>query len=79
MLSCVSWRGLQIHIMPQARGAGAGTLLVDCVVNGTSELRRMSNFLLFTRDAHTLYEKFGWKRPIPLGHLFMDLAPRGSL
>ena len=43
------------------RGKGLGTMLMDAVMN-YPELKIMKRWLLFTKDAHTLYEKFGFTK-----------------
>ena len=48
-----------VFVVPEARGRGLGAFLVGCAV-GHEPLRRLKNFLLFTRDAHGLYRKFGF-------------------
>lgn len=47
-----------VFILPSHRGRGLGKWLVECVVShpDVKELRRL---LLSSRDAHSLYEKYG--------------------
>lgn len=49
-----------VFIDPEHRGTGIGTWMIDCVINHP-DLRRV-RWLLHTRDAHSLYEKFGFER-----------------
>jgi len=52
-----------VFVLEDRRGRGLGTWMVEQVVQdpGLSDLRR---WMLFTRDAHTLYARFGFG-PIP--------------
>jgi len=43
------------------RGRGMGKFLMDAVMN-YPELKLMKRWLLFTKDAHKLYEKFGFAK-----------------
>jgi GNAT superfamily N-acetyltransferase len=43
------------------RGRGVGKLLVDRVMTHP-KLRRVERWFLSTRDKHTFYEQFGWRR-----------------
>ncbi len=47
-----------VYIDPQARGAGLGKWLVECIVNHP-DLKGLRRLLLATRDAHELYRKYG--------------------
>ena len=61
-----------VYVLDEHRGAGRGVELVrETVENGPHADRR---WVLHTRDAHTLYEKFGFvpnvrllERPAPAG------------
>ena len=68
----------QVFLAPCVRGTGLGKALVTCV-RAVEELHRCTHFLLYTADAHGLYGKFGWKRPLNEPHLWMDAEPRGQL
>jgi GNAT superfamily N-acetyltransferase len=63
-----------VIIAPGHRGHGLGKWMVECIVahpelqNGTQLLR--------TRDAHTLYERFGFQRAECLRRGGLDLCPR---
>ena len=48
-----------VFVLPSHRGRGLATWLLECVLShpGLQGLRR---FLLFTRDAHALYARFGF-------------------
>jgi N-acetylglutamate synthase-like GNAT family acetyltransferase len=48
-----------VFVIEEHRGAGRGTWLVECAVQDP-ELASVRRFLLFTRDAHGLYAKFGF-------------------
>jgi GNAT superfamily N-acetyltransferase len=49
-----------VFVLPEQRGHGLGIWLVDCVINCPA-LDGIRSFLLFTRDAHGLYRKFGFE------------------
>lgn len=47
-----------VFIIPEYRGQGLSKWLIECVINDT-EVKKVSRFLLATRDAHELYRKYG--------------------
>jgi GNAT superfamily N-acetyltransferase len=49
-----------VFIDPEHRGHGLGTWMIDRVLHHP-ELSRV-NWILHTRDAHSLYERFGFER-----------------
>ena len=49
-----------VFVLPAYRGRGLATWLIDTVV-AHPDLQVQRGFVLATRDAHGLYEKFGWK------------------
>lgn len=49
-----------VFIIKEYQGQGLGKLLVDYIVN-YPEFKNLRRFMLATRDAHSLYEKFGFK------------------
>jgi GNAT superfamily N-acetyltransferase len=48
-----------VFVLPPYRGEGLGVWLMACVVEHPA-LKMMRTFLLATRDAHELYQKFGF-------------------
>ena len=54
-----SWLG-DVFIVPEFQKRGLGTWLIECVVS--HPVAKRTKCLLGTRDAHGLYEKFGWYR-----------------
>lgn len=60
-----------VFIVAGYRGRGLGKFLMECVVKHP-ELQGLRRWVLATRDAHSLYRKFGF---IPLAHpdRFMEL------
>lgn len=48
-----------VFILEQYRGNGLGKWLMECVV-AHPELQGLRRFMLATRDAHRLYEKYGF-------------------
>ncbi len=49
-----------VFILETARGNGLGKWLIECVVSHP-ELQNLRLWILGTRDAHGLYEKYGFK------------------
>jgi GNAT superfamily N-acetyltransferase len=65
-----------VFVLEEHRGDGLGAWLVE-VVTGLSELRSVRRWLLGTRDAHGLYQRFGFRAPTP-GVLMERLDPDGN-
>jgi GNAT superfamily N-acetyltransferase len=53
-----------VFIVETSRGEGLGVWLME-VIMGHPSLQNLRRWMLVTRDAHGLYEKFGWR---PLDH-----------
>ncbi len=51
-----------VFIDSEYRGRGLGKFLVQCIVEHP-DCSCLRNFVLGTRDAHGLYEQFGWGMP----------------
>ena len=49
-----------VYVHADFRGQGLGQWLMSCVV-AHPDLQGLRRFMLATRDAHGLYEQFGWK------------------
>lgn len=49
-----------VFVMESHRGKGLSKWLLE-IIGGHPELQGLSRFLLGTKDAHSLYEKFGFK------------------
>lgn len=49
-----------VFIIEEERGKGLSKWLMECIMKH-EQLQGLRNFCLLTRDAHTLYEKFGFK------------------
>jgi GNAT superfamily N-acetyltransferase len=47
-----------VFVLPQHRGHGLGVWLVETVLDQVAGIRTV----LGTKDAHTLYERFGFRR-----------------
>ena len=60
-----------VFVLPEHRGRGLGTWLVECTVSHP-ELQGLRRRLLGTRDAHGLYEKFGFT-PLRRPQTFMEI------
>jgi GNAT superfamily N-acetyltransferase len=48
-----------VFVLPEYRGRGLSKWLMECVTSHT-ELQGLRRWMLSTRDAHGLYEKFGF-------------------
>jgi GNAT superfamily N-acetyltransferase len=51
-----------VYVLEQYRGHGLGTWLVECIMQHP-ELQGLRRWCLLTRDAHGLYQKFGFTAP----------------
>lgn len=51
-----------VFVLPAYRGRGLAAWLMECVV-GHPDLQGLRRFVLVTRDAHGLYERFGFVAP----------------
>jgi N-acetylglutamate synthase-like GNAT family acetyltransferase len=49
-----------VFIIEEERGKGLSKWLMECILKH-EQLQGLRNFCLLTRDAHTLYEQFGFK------------------
>lgn len=60
-----------VFVLQEFRGQGLAKWLMQCIMEH-AELSGLRRWLLVTRDAHSLYEKFGFK---PLAHpeRFMEI------
>ena len=65
-----------VFIVPTHRGQGLGKWLVD-VILGHPELQGLRLWMLRTRDAHGLYEQFGFQPP-SIPSLIMERSGSGS-
>jgi GNAT superfamily N-acetyltransferase len=65
-----------VFILPVARGKGIGRALVAALLDHP-ELATIVRWLLVTRDAHGLYESFGFTRFEDPARLMALLRPRG--
>ena len=60
-----------VYILESHRGQGLGSRLMDAVV-AHPDVQGLRRWLLATRDAHGLYEKFGFA-PLPNPERFMEI------
>lgn len=51
---------LDVFVLEQFRGQGLGKMLIDHVISHP-ELQSLRRFTLATRDAHSLYQQFGFQ------------------
>jgi GNAT superfamily N-acetyltransferase len=49
-----------VFIIEEERGKGLSKWLMECILKH-EQLQGLRNFCLLTKDAHTLYERFGFK------------------
>lgn len=59
-----------VFVLPEYRGRGLSKWLMECVTSH-SELQGLRRWILATRDAHGLYEKFGFS-PLGKPEIFME-------
>jgi GNAT superfamily N-acetyltransferase len=59
-----------VFVLPEYRGRGLSKWLMECITSHP-ELRGLRRWLLATRDAHGLYEKFGFT-PLKRPEVFME-------
>ena len=65
-----------VFVAEDARGTGVGKTLMDAVM-AHRELQGLRNFFLATRDAHGLYQRYGFA-PIDPPELFMAIRHRAE-
>jgi GNAT superfamily N-acetyltransferase len=59
-----------VFILPDYRGRGLSSWLMDCIIRHP-DLQGLRRWILATRDAHGLYEKFGFT-PLKAPERFME-------
>jgi GNAT superfamily N-acetyltransferase len=52
---------LDVFVIEEEQGNGYGKVLMDAILNYPS-LKNIDKWMLATRDAHALYEKFGFEK-----------------
>jgi GNAT superfamily N-acetyltransferase len=63
-----------VFVVPEFRGQGVGKALVRAILDH-QDLQGLTVFLLRTRDAHGLYEPFGFERVSRPEELMVRLGP----
>jgi len=64
-----------VYVDPQHRGRGLGKFLIACVL-AHPELQALRRWALATADAHTLYERHGFRPPAdPYIQMFIERSP----
>ena len=48
-----------VFIIPQYQGRGLGKMLIESIMTDP-DYSLLRNWLLYTKDAHALYQQFGW-------------------
>jgi GNAT superfamily N-acetyltransferase len=61
-----------VFVVETSRGEGLGVWLME-VIMGHTRLQHLRRWMLVTRDAHGLYEKFGW-RPLSNAERIMEIV-----
>lgn len=59
-----------VFVLPEYRGRGLSKWLMECITSHP-ELQGLRRWILATRDAHGLYEKFGFT-PLKKPEVFME-------
>lgn len=67
-----------VFVLPDARGRGIATAIMDTVI-AQPTLRRVRRFLLATSDAHGLYARYGFAPVANPGRLMEVYRPRAYL
>lgn len=57
-----------VFVLDEYQGKGLGKWLIR-VIMSYPEFKMLRNWLLYTKDAHSLYEKYGWQNIKNLGHV----------
>ncbi|HEV7232570.1 MAG TPA: GNAT family N-acetyltransferase [Bacteroidia bacterium] len=60
-----------VYILEKDRGHGLSKWMMECIMSNP-QLQNLRRFMLATRDAHTLYEKFGFK-PLSKPERWMEI------
>lgn len=63
-----------VYVCSSVRGQGAGKALIQAVIDHP-DLQLLRRWMLVTRDAHKLYEPFGFKAPENPERLMVRLDP----
>lgn len=65
-----------VFVLEEHRGKGVSKRMLECVLSHP-ELQGLRRFLLATRDAHTLYERYGF-RPLAESSRFLEIAVKDA-
>jgi GNAT superfamily N-acetyltransferase len=68
---------LDVFILPEFRGQGIAKLLMNNILSHP-ELQTITRYMLHTRDAHGLYEQFGFTAPARPERLMELLRTNGT-
>jgi GNAT superfamily N-acetyltransferase len=60
-----------VFVLPEYRGRGLSKWMMECIISHP-ELQGLRRWILATRDAHRLYERFGFT-PLKKPEVFMEL------
>jgi ribosomal protein S18 acetylase RimI-like enzyme len=66
-----------VYVDVAARGKGVGSHMLEVVV-AHPDLQGLRRFTLFTRNARTLYERFGFAADMPLSSTYMEKRGRSA-
>ena len=63
-----------VVVAPEARGQGIASWMIQAILTHP-DLQHLRRVTLLTRDAHALYEKFGFSTDMPIS-TYMELRPK---
>ena len=63
-----------VYVEKSFRGKGLGKWMMNCIMNHP-ELQNLRMWLLHTKDAHGLYEKFGFSKPANVEKIMHIFSP----
>ena len=69
---------LDVYVIDEEQGKGYGKILMEKVLNFPS-LKKIDRWMLATKDAHSLYEKFGFELVKSPEKLMDKLSKRARL
>jgi GNAT superfamily N-acetyltransferase len=71
--SCVAYLG-DVYVLPEFRGRGLSKWLMQTIMD-YPELQGLRRWILATKDAHGLYNQFGWE-PVAYPERWMEVHDR---
>ena len=71
--SCIAYLG-DVYVLPEFRGRGLSKWLMQTIMD-YPELQGLRRWILATKDAHGLYNQFGWE-PVAYPERWMEVHDR---